>query len=249
MGDNARRMKTPEEKYEESAIELAAYRLMLDERDKINSNISAEEKREIDEVADRSLPHMLEFIARQESAMRRRFQFRKQGLAIMKTAAMMVLVLNMGLTIAAAASSTVRMKVVEFLTAVNESYLSMGFEETGTVVDVPEGWTENYYPTYIPDGYHVAQCIVSKGVSKMNFSNEEEQSIKVEIYKNTASTNVNVEQAEISYASIHDVTAIVIHQPYEAVDIIWSNGDRYFNVQAPDYDVAFAVAQSIEIVK
>ena len=126
MGDNARRMKTPEEKYEESAIELAAYRLMLDERDKINSNISAEEKREIDEVADRSLPHMLEFIARQESAMRRRFQFRKQGLAIMKTAAMMVLVLNMGLTIAAAASSTVRMKVVEFLTAVNESYLSKG---------------------------------------------------------------------------------------------------------------------------
>ncbi len=242
--------KTPEEKYEEASFELAVYRMMQRDNDTVDRMLNEESKAEIDCVSEMTMPEMLKMIDRKSKELWSRKNIKKQFSFALKAVASVILIINIGLTIAVAASNEVRVRVINFLTEINESYMSMGFGETGEETTIPVDWSENYFPSSIPEGYVIKQYAPHEGSSHIVYENPEGYELSISVYGTDVTCNINVEQASISYAFVHDVTATVLHQSYGMIDIIWATGDHYFIVSSnEDYETALSVASSMALIK
>lgn len=247
MNTDQERLKTPEENYEAAILQLAIYRMLQHERDVVKENAS--EKAEEETLLMASTPHILRLIEQQVKEVNRS-NLKKYGVRLLKAVALVVLVLNMGLTIATAASATMRVKVINFLTEMNGSYVSIGFIENGLDAVVPENWEENYFPTFIPSSYVLQSSYSNKGISEVEYADTQGRCLLIRICDITTVNRLNTEDAYISHTTVHGgVTAIVLRQPYEEVDIIWAIGDRYFIVSSCDYETALAVAESVKLIQ
>ena len=136
---------------------------------------------------------MLDLINRETRKTHKSIQIRKYTMRSLKIAAIAVLLLNMSLTIAAASSSSVRTKVIRFLIRINDSYMNIDFEDSSTDILIPESWTENYYPTYIPDGYALSSCSIDGGASMVEFSDTSGHKLSVGIYPTYSFSSLNTE--------------------------------------------------------
>lgn len=241
--------KTPEANYEAAALELAIYRMMQRDHDNAKAAFSQEDAKELSQTAQKSLPHMLKLIDSQTRKLALRKTLQKQGVRILKMAAAIVLVLNMGLTIATAASSNVRAKVIEFLVEINNSYMAVGFMTTDEEISVPETWMENYYPTYIPEEYSLQFINSQNGISEVEYADSQAKKLRIQICDITVINRINTENADISHTTVHEIKATVLHQPYGETDIVWAMGDRYFIVTGYNFETVQAVAESIKIIK
>lgn len=242
-------LKTPEENYEAAALELAIYRMLKRDCDDAKASLSREAAEELAQAAEKSMPRMLKLIDRQTRNIALRQMLQKQGFHILKTAAVIVLVLNMGLTIAAATSSDIRTRVVAFFEEINNSYMTMGFMTTGEELSVPETWMENYYPTYIPEGYSLKFVSSQSGISEVEYEDSQANKLRIQICDITAISRINTEEADVMQAIVHGMKATVLQQPYGEVDMVWAMGDRYFVVNGCNYETVQAVAESIKIIE
>lgn len=242
------RIMTPEENYEAASLELAVYRMLKRDDDIVKASLSKKDESELLQAAEESASRMLDFIDKQMKRNSNRTSRRDTGFRVLKIVAVFVLIFNMGLTIAAMASNNVRAKVIEFLTEINESYISMRFSETGEDAIVPDGWLESYYPTYIPEGFFIKQYLPHDGNNMVIYEDGEGNTLSIKVCDTDTFASLNTAGAEITYISLHGVTAIVLNQPYNEVNIIWAVGDRYFVINGNDYETVLAVAESIEIV-
>ena len=249
MKDEVQRAQTPEEKYRAAALELAVYRLLKQENNSVKERMNEEAAAELAQAAEKSTPRILKRIDKQLARAESFTRFRKRSLSFVKAAALLVFVLNMGFTIAAATSSTVRARTIEFLMNINESYASIGYNEVGEEAAVPEDWQGAYYPTYIPQGYIMQQCSSRVGISMVQYSTAEGNTLLIEECDTNSYDKINVENAEATYISLHGVTAIVLRQPYDEINVIWSIGDRYFIVSGCNYETVLKVAESMSIIR
>lgn len=240
--------KTPEENYEDAALELALYRMLQHEHEMVKANSSEDDEKETQRIAAESTPRIFALIER-HTKWREGNSFKRQSARFLKAVACVVLVANMGLTIATATSAPVRAKVIDFLTEINASYMSMGFRETELEIDVPENWAGSYYPTFLPQGYVLQSSKSDGGISKAEYTDVQGGTLHITECNITAINRINTENAEVSHVKVHGVNAMVLKQPYGEVDIVWANGDRYFIVSSNDYDTALAVAESMKLIQ
>ncbi len=122
------------------------------------------------------------------------------------------------------------------------------FVDTGLGVEVPEEWTENYYPSYIPDDYVLQFAHSVARNSEAEYVNARDEVLRIGVYSTTA-TVINTEKAKITHTTLHGVTATILEQPFGEVDIIWANGDRYFIISSDDYETTLAVAESVGVIQ
>lgn len=242
------KLKTPEENYEDAALELALYRMLRHEHEMVKANSSEDDEKETQRIAAESTPRIFALIERRTKR-REGNSFKRQSARFLKAVACVVLVANMGLTIATATSAPVRAKVMDFLTEINASYMSMGFRETELEIDVPENWEGSYYPTFLPKEYMLQSSKSDGGISEAEYTDVQGCILRITECSITAINRVNTENAEISHVKVHGVNATVLKQPYGEIDIVWANGDRYFIVSSNDYDTALAVAESMKLIQ
>lgn len=248
MAGNQERLKTPEENYEEAALELALYRMLQHEGETAKANSSEADEREVRRMATENTQRIFALFER-HTQKRNGDYFKRQSIRFLKAAACIVLVANMGLTIATATSGHVRVKVIDFLTEINAAYMSMGFSDTGWEIDVPENWEGLYYPTFLPEGYVLQSSTSYGGICYANYADAQGGVLRITECNITAMSRINTENAEISQVNLHGINATVIKQPYGDIDIVWANGDRYFIVNSKDDDAAFAVAESMKLIQ
>lgn len=232
--------KTPTQDYEEALFGLAVYQMMMEEKERLEA-----EKGEADD--EESMLRILRLIDQHTRG--KSGGFRRSALRLLKTAAVILLVLNMALTVAATASTSVREKIIGFFMEITESYMDFGFSRELIPADSLKEWSPNYYPTYIPEGYVMERNVSIEGLSEVDYSNENGDMLTIGIYGETTRSSINMEGAEVSYLLIDDVTAIVLRQPYDEVNIIWSKGDQYFMVSGCDYETTRKVAQSMQKIE
>jgi len=244
------RTKTPEEKFEEASFELAIYRLLRRDLEMIEDCMSKSDKEEAAQIANRTMPRMLTMIEQTIQRVDIHRCIIKQGINILKIAALAILIVNMGITIAAAANSNVRARIIYFLMEMNDSYMDIRFSGADKDISVPENWLESYYPAYIPEGYSIKQCLPYKDCSTVIFSDEKGGEISVKICSTDAFSSLNTEGAKISYVNIQNVTAMVLEQPYSEFNIVWAVGKDYFIVCSnTDYETTLHVAQSVALIQ
>ncbi|MBQ9300429.1 MAG: DUF4367 domain-containing protein [Clostridia bacterium] len=249
MENNQSAMKTPMEKYEEAALELASYRLLQGEQQKLSDpalNLTAWASPDDETEFSQRINKLIDAEFRKEALTN---VLKTKPLRLLKFAALLILLVNMAITIAVAASDTIRVRVLQFLMQNTPSYTQIKFVPTGIEIEIPVDWSEDYFPTYIPQGFYMKKVEPYKEAALVVYENDRNQRIEIEICGPGAVAQVDSENAEMFNISIQGHSATVM-QKNGWTRIVWNVGDRYIMVRSnTDYENTISVAESISPIQ
>ena len=217
---------TPAEKHEEAVLELAIHNLLMKERDKAAEPLDETSETLLEEQYLRSLPQRMALIERETKHAHSRVKQRYGIARILKTAAVAVLCLNFALTVAVASNGTLRSYVFEFFIQTNSRSADIGFHVSDTTVDIPEGWTANCYPTYIPEGFELIQCVSIKSKNSALYTDPQDRLLSFTVYQRDTKVNIDAENAVISEIHINGVDATLFAKD-TGNTLVWSYGDQF----------------------
>lgn len=211
---------------------------------------SASPGQELKKAVDEADPRMMSLIE-EKSGKRTVKSGHKVLFRVLGAVACVLLLFYISLTVAIAAIPTVRHSALKFFMNIGEQYASIGFKETEEYVDVPQEWKEDYYPTYIPDGFSV-DAVSSNDVL---YSNGAERTLSFVVLGQTAGANIDTEDANVSWEDINGFTALVSEtvigpsKEKGPVIIVWNIGNKYLIV---DFDgtkeEALQIARSVQLI-
>ena len=223
--------------------------------DEPEAELSAEEER----LADEILVHAFQKAAereKQRKRQRRRSAIRRAMPRVALIASCLILVLTIALPIAIASSPVLRSRVMRLLVEVDDVQGKARFEfsaDPDAAFDVPEGWTGEYFPSYIPDGFFVWRKDPYTNLIEFRPEDDSEgyQQLFFGEFDENATGLSETDNSEISYIDIHGKPAQVIDgytDTIHAVSITWANDSRWFFVDTYDVDteVAIEIAQSVK---
>ena len=212
-----------------------------------------------EEQADAVLQSVLARLDAREKAAR---QQRRSGAMkrwiprMIEVAACLALVFAIAMPVAIANSAEFRSRVLRLLFEVDEEQGGMYFrftEDPDAAFDVPEEWTGNYFPAYIPDGFSFWK--MNPYMQAAEYRNEKGNQIFFNEFTEDTSGLAGTENSEITYIELNGSMAQVIDgydDGMHTVTITWANDTNWFVVATNDVDTdeALAVAYSVrEIVK
>ncbi len=165
---------------------------------------------------------------------------------VVKTAACLLLVCYIGLTVAVATDSTLRVRIMNFIMNTEERYTSYGFEDSGEIMNVPADWQGYYYPAYIPDGMVLADVVTPETVL---YTHPDGRDLWFNDMSAGTGGALDTENATIDYITINGHTAM-ISQKGQWTAILWNIDNRILMI---DYngtrDEAIRIAESVRMIK
>lgn len=249
MNNEDKRVADPENKYVEASYELAIYRLLQEESNWIKEHTDEEAEHRIMLLAENHRDEYLKKIETQVKKCNRRIYLFKVGRMMLSILVMTVLIVNFLLTIAVATNNTLRVEAIRFLASNHQSYMEIKYEEYGSGMDIPSDWEEDYFPAFIPAGYKMTSYIPDKDFALIRYEKENSDYLKVDIMGIHTVEHINTENAIVEYITIQNFIATAITQPYNEFVIIWSMGDRYFEVSGNHRDEVISVAESMSLIR
>jgi hypothetical protein len=199
--------------------------------------------------ADESAPNPLALRAVERALKRRNLtRFAKRTLPrIAQAAAAVVLLFYLALTTVLAVSADAREKFMTLFVNVTPYYSELSLNPIEpTYVTAPEGWTEKYYPEYIPEGWTL------DGIDKffadaLYLNAAKDKHLRFSVYTEDAAVNINTEGAEISHVSLNGIMSMVAENKKEGFTwVTWSTGDRMILVYIDgDMETALDIAVSV----
>lgn len=165
---------------------------------------------------------------------------------VVKTAACLLLVCYIGLTVAVATDSTLRVRIMNFIMNTEERYTSYGFEDSGESMNVPADWEGYYYPAYIPDGMVLAGSLIPGNVY---YTHPDGRELWFDDMGTGTGGTLDTENATIDYITINGHIAM-ISQKGQWTAILWNIDNRILMI---DYngtrDEAIRIAESVRMIK
>ena len=236
--------KRPMERWEEALLEAAFTEILLEDCQALEASTPTDTEAELLRLAEEKLPERLAMLAR---SVRRpnpvAVLWQKSG-AVLKYVAVLMIVATISLGAALAFNSDFRSKVIDFLYDLTEDYVGISITQDTSAPVRPEDWAAPYFPGYMPEGYVLEEYSSDTNLSWLDYSNEANQHIFVQI--STCSLNSYLNNADAEYDVIHA-------NGLDAITWI-SNGIHYVAMQkenhivcvsATDISLCLAVAQSI----
>lgn len=161
-------------------------------------------------------------------------------------------ILCIGLTTAFASSETFRVRVFSMFAEDHGQYTAIGLrEDEQKAFDVPNGWEEMYYPTYIPDGFEVINVEnLSEQIFLISFENKNNEYLTFEEMTEDAESNIDTENAQVYYTEIHGNTALVSVKA-DLTIVSWNEQNRILSVvfDGEVEEDALKVAKSVTRIK
>lgn len=228
-----------------SDLKLKIALLVEDEEDLLRRDQESADDAELEHLAIQGEQRMLKHIGRSY----RRSQIKHVTSSIIpqmvRVAASILLFCYIGLTVAIAADSSVRIKVMEFIMNIEDEYAEFGFEDTGEYIDVPSEWEGYYYPASIPEGFFV-QSVMRYAV---HFTNSDGTQFDFMDIDAEASTAIDTENAEVNLISLNGHSALLVEkEPW--ISIIWNIDNRVLMVNYEgDLDSAIQIAESVRMIR
>lgn len=172
---------------------------------------------------------------------------------VLEVAACLIVVFSIAMPIAIASSAEFRARVMQLLvnidTAQNEAHFEF-VENTDASFTVPEGWTGDYFMSYIPNG--MVESWHSERVTTIEYVDEAGSGLAFSEYLENSSVSVGTENATISYTDINGTNACVIDGYSQSsaahmVTIVWSNDAKWFKIDCSNmkYTEALDVAKGV----
>lgn len=179
-----------------------------------------------------------------EKKEKRIMQFSQSIPRIIQIAACLVLVMGIVTPFAIANVEIFRAKVMQLLINIQEDHTELLFiENEEAAYDVPVDWGGMYYPSYIPDGFSLTDIGVL--YCDVLFTASNGDYICFSEYQQDAFVDINSENGDLSYASIHGKNAFIIVR--DSITIVtWSTDERFFVLETKlSKSEAFAVAEGV----
>ena len=237
---------TPEEQYERAVLALASLRLLRRERERADAALTPEAARQLAQAADRLRDRQLRRALR---ALPGRSSPRRLAVRALRAAAIVILLGNFAFTVAAAASQSLRAKVLQLLLTTTPSYTEVRYRVADEVA-LPDGWAEDYFPTYIPAGYSLREDFSLKGASFLDYVDENHHQITISFVGAYSKMRVDSEGAAIGTIILHGTEATTIRHTDGRAYIILPLGEVTVVVQTNDgYDTTLAVADGIRLIE
>ncbi len=162
-----------------------------------------------------------------------------------RVVASILLFCYIGLTVAIAANSSFRIKIMEFFMNIEDEYTEYGFVDTGDHMDVPIEWPGYYYPAYIPEGFTISRFF------KYSVSYERNDGAQLDFGESdaTVSSAIDTENAIVNFIIINGNSAMIVQKdPWTS--IIWPIDNRILEVNyTGDREEAIRIAESVRMIK
>lgn len=167
--------------------------------------------------------------------------------------AVMIAVLSISLSVAAATIHTVRVRVLEFLVNIEEEYTELSLRENpARSFNFPADWEGDYYPATLPEGFIVSSIHNGTGSSSIDFVCPDDKKIGIYYSEHVESsfTNLDTENSLLSAEIVNGVAGLVASK-LEKTSISWSRDSRYFVLicYGLTKDEALEIANSVIRVK
>lgn len=147
-----------------------------------------------------------------------------------------------------------RVRVLNFLISIEPKYTSFQLEDNNADQDnrkLTVNWTNTYVPTYIPQGYEVANISYSESIKKIVFNNQDNNSTIIYTeYKSMNSVAIDTEDAsliETKNINGQDGTLIV---KGSMTAVVWILDNHLYTVQGQiSTEEAVKIAEGVKFVK
>ena len=129
------------------------------------------------------------------------------------------------------AVENLRHGMLNFLLGFEQEYTSLRLDpDKGNNIigdNIYVSWTGGYVPSYIPEGYEIANIALTEGVKSILFRNSEGMFISYSEYSEDTITNLDTEDAKTSYVKVNNYDAMLVEKD-GVTSIAWSDGHRMF---------------------
>ena len=173
---------------------------------------------------------------------------------VMRIAACLIIMLSLVVPLMFTASAEFRAQVLEMLIQFDSDRGEARFqfvERPTETVSVPTGWTGDFFPTYLPDGFEVAQLL--EDFTLVRYQSGDTQIISFSENDASVSASSGTDDASITYIDINGSRGCVIdgysrEGNVHAVSITWAINDRWFSLVTKNIetDEAIYIARSVK---
>lgn len=97
----------------------------------------------------------------------------------------------------------------------------------GYALEKPFGWTSEYYPTWIPEGYRFKEMVLNDTIKTLYFTNEQDQEIMFQCSKHINGT-YNSENRSFEEIKLHNMTAFIFQgdEPLTRVLVFYTDDEK-----------------------
>ena len=163
-----------------------------------------------------------------------------------RAAAWLMLTIYLALTIALAFHAGARTRFMELMKCAAPLRAGVNLDPAGARrVVAPEGWTEKYYPAYIPPGWIFEK--LDPALGDVVYRKDADHILQFGVYSGSAGMGINFEGAKVSRVNVNGVMALAAENPEKGFTwVTWMAGDRtvVIYMDAP-LDMALDVASSV----
>lgn len=182
-------------------------------------------------------------------------EMRKKRIALMKRmvsrAAMVAIVLGIGLTVMTFSVEAFRIKILNLVTDVTQRYTSFQVEEIKDKEEdsIPTNWSNYYLPEYIADGYSFKQ-VQEFGENKIIFyQNSQRDEIQFSQSPNYSHYQVDTENAETTEIMINGSKGILVDKN-GGITLFWYDTEHAFYLMGNiDKEEMIKMAESTKMIK
>lgn len=185
----------------------------------------------------------------QELDMRaRRYFVRKTLPRALQVFAGVVLFFFLSLTVATAASHTIRVKVLTFIINMEDEYTELSLENLNDeFFDVPSEWKGAYFLSYVPKGFKLNEIDSSFHIAY--YSSIDNRQLEFRESREGYYLNIDTESSTVYEVCIHGSNGLLV-QKDNTIYITWPQ-DNYFFVVRYDGSVEEAkqIAESVRMIR
>ena len=232
--------------YEELAalkIRIAFAEIDEDELAEFDRELSSVSESDYSEAAQKRTLKLIE----------RKLNKRLQKRFVMQTlpralhAAMIVMLLFfMGLTAAVATVRPVRLKILDFIAQIEESYSEISFFNDIDNAVVPSEWKGKYYPFYIPEPFELS-C-VDDLFNIVCYTANDDQVLQFSEFENSIYTNVDIDENKGFDIAINGSSGLAMSNGEDST-ITWCVDNTYFYLHfIGKLDEAKRIAESVRLI-
>lgn len=158
-----------------------------------------------------------------------------------------LLLFFIGLTTAVATVRPVRLRILDFIAKIEDSYSEISFYNDIDNAVVPPEWKGKYYPVYIPELFELSHI---DGLYNIAYYNtKDDRVLQFGEYEDSIYTNADIDKQNAFDIRINDYTGIATTDN-ESTTITWSIEGTYFYLYFNgDFDETKRIAESVQIIK
>ncbi|MDF1618626.1 DUF4367 domain-containing protein [Petrocella sp. FN5] len=166
---------------------------------------------------------------KEEQRLRRSVNIKKYA----SRAAVVLLALLLSSAVVTMSVEAFRIRFLNLFIETEKDHNRIDFNESEEVLELPEGSSNDYYPTYLPEGYSLLDSQSGEYTKIATFLNQDNQLLIFTQNVNNMGVNIDNEHSDIELVPINDSEGYMTNKD-GIISISWSENDVIFSLEGSE---------------